>query len=60
MRSDVWDDMLFAAAFSAAHPGEEASMDFYFNPKQSSQYMEELFREVQGTSISKSIIQLLP
>lgn len=60
VRSDVWDDTLFATAFSAAHPGEEALVDFYFNAKQSAQRMEDLFREIQGTSARKGIIQLLP
>lgn len=60
VRPDVWDDALFVAAFSAAHPGEVAPVDFYFNPKQSAQRMEDLFREIQGTSARKGIFQLLP
>lgn len=60
VRSDVWDDMLFLAAFSAAHPGEEVLVDFYFNPKQSAQHMEDLFREIQGSNTQKGIVQLLP
>ncbi len=48
VRSDVWDDTQFAAAFSAAYPGEDMLVDFFFNPQQSSQHMEELFREIQG------------
>jgi hypothetical protein len=59
-RSDVWDDGLFAATFSAAHPGEIGLVDFYFNPKQSPQHMEDLFREVQASSAKKGIIQLMP
>jgi hypothetical protein len=27
----VWDDMQFAAAFAAAHPGEAALVDLFFN-----------------------------
>jgi hypothetical protein len=60
IRSDVWDDTQFAAVFSAAHPGEEALVDFYFNLKQSAQHMEDLFREIQGSSAKKGIIQLIP
>jgi hypothetical protein len=60
VRSDVWDDTQFAAAFSAVHPGEEALVDFYFNPTQSAQHMEELFREIQGSTAKKGIIQLMP
>ncbi len=60
VRSDVWDDTLFASAFSSAHPGEEALIDFYFNRKQSAQHMEDLFREIQGSSNRKGIIQVLP
>ncbi len=60
VRSDVWDDTMFAGAFSAAYPGEMALVDFYFNPKQNSQHMEDLFREIQGSSAKKGIIQLLP
>jgi len=48
VRSDVWDDTQFVAAFSAAHPSEETLVDVYFNPTQSSQHMEDLFREIQG------------
>lgn len=60
VRSDVWDDRRFASVFSAAHPGEEAVVDFYINATQSTQHMEDLFREVQGKSTNKGIIQLLP
>lgn len=60
VRSDVWDDTLFLATFSAAHPGEEVLVDFYFNAKQSIQHMEDLFREIQGRNARKGIIQLLP
>lgn len=60
VRSDMWDDTTFAAAFSAAYPGAIGFVDIYFNPKQSVQHMEDLFREVQGSSAKKGIIQLLP
>lgn len=60
VRSNVWDDRLFLATFSAAYPGEEALVDFYFNSKQSAQHMEDLFREIQGQGIRKGIIRLLP
>ena len=60
IRSDVWDDVLFAAVFSVSHPGEEKFIDFFFNPVQSAQHMEELFREIQGSSAQKGIIQLAP
>lgn len=60
IRSDVWDDSLFVAAFSAAYPGDEVLVDVYCNPQQSTQHMEELFREIQGSSTKKGIIQLIP
>ena len=60
VRSDVWDDISFVAAFSAAYPGEEVLVDVFFNPTQSVQRMEELFREIQGRSAKKGIIQLVP
>src|SRR5689334_2731241 len=59
VRSDVWDDTLFATAFSGAYPGEEALVDFFFNAQQSSQHMEELFREIQGSTAKKGIVQLV-
>ncbi|HEV8191390.1 MAG TPA: hypothetical protein VGP82_07875 [Ktedonobacterales bacterium] len=60
VRSDVWDDTQFAVAFSAAYPGEAALVDACFNPQQSSQHMEELFREIQGSAAEKGFIQLIP
>lgn len=60
VRSDVWDDTMFASAFSATHPGEIGLVDFYFNPKQSSQHMEDLFRGVQGSNAKKGIVQVMP
>ena len=60
IRSDVWDDTQFALALSAAHPSEDALVDFYFNPKQSAQHMEDLFRDIQGSHAKKGIIQLVP
>lgn len=57
VRSDVCDDTLFAATLSAVHPAEVGLVDFYFNPKQSAQHMEDLFREVQGSRATKGIIQ---
>lgn len=60
VRSDVWDDTQFAASFSAVYPGEEAPVDFYFNPTQSAQHMEELFRDIQGSGVTIGIIQLMP
>lgn len=59
-RSDVWDDTMFAAAFSTAHPGEAVLVDCYFNPRQSAQHMEDLFREIQGSRAKKGIIRLIP
>jgi hypothetical protein len=60
VRSDIWDDTLFAVAFTAAYPGEERLLDFFFNDKQSKQHMEDLFREILGSTVRKGIIQLLP
>lgn len=60
VRSDVWDDILFSVEFSQSYPGEELLVDFFFNTTQSSQHMEDLFQEVQGSSIHKGIILLLP
>jgi len=60
VRSDIWDDTLFATAFAAAYPGEVPLIDYYFNLTQSVQHMEELFRVVQGQRVLKGIIQLLP
>lgn len=60
VRSDVWDDTQFAAAFAAAYLGEVALIDFYFNTTHSTQHMEELFRDIQGQPAQKGIIQLLP
>lgn len=59
-RSDVWDDGLFAATFSATYPSEIGLVDFYFNPHHSTQRMEDLLREVQTSSTKKGIIQLMP
>jgi hypothetical protein len=60
VRSNVWDDTLFAVAFSAAYPSEAALVDFFFNTQQSAQHMEALLREIQGSAAKKGIIQLLP
>jgi hypothetical protein len=60
VRSDVWDDTQFAAAFAAAYPGEVALIDLFVNTTQSAQRMEELFRDIQGQQAQKGIIQLLP
>jgi len=60
VRSDTWDDMQFVAAFSAAHPSETALVDVFFNSMHSTQHMEDLFRDIQGKSAKKGIIQLLP
>ena len=60
VRSNIWDDTQFAAAFAATHPAEAVLIDVYFNPKQSAQHMEDLFREIQGSSARKGIIQVLP
>ena len=60
IRSDVWNDTQFAAVFAAAHPGEVALVDFFFNPQQSAQHMEELFRLIHGQQAQKGTIQLLP
>lgn len=60
IRSDVWDDMLLAAALTATHPAEAALVDFYCNAQQSTQRMEDLFREIQGSGTKKGIIQLIP
>ena len=59
-RSDVWDDTLFVATFSAAHSGEERLVDIYFNTMQSAQHMEDLFQEVQGSPARKGIILIRP
>jgi hypothetical protein len=60
IRSDVWDDSRFAAAFSAAYPGEEALVDFCFNPQQSAQQMEDRFRDIQESNAKEGIIRLIP
>lgn len=60
VRSNVWDDTQFVAAFAATYPTEAFLIDVYFNPKQSAQHMEDLFREIQGSSTRKGIIQALP
>ena len=60
VRSNVWDDILFAVAFSTAYPGEERYLDFFFNDMQSKQHMEDLFREIRGSTLRKGIIQLQP
>jgi hypothetical protein len=60
VRSDVWTDTSFLAAFVAAYPHETTLVDFYFNPMHSTQHMEDLFQLVQGTSLHKGIIRLHP
>ena len=60
VRSDVWDDTRFAAAFAATYPAEMLLVDIFFNPKQSAQHMEDLFQEVQGSPARKGIILLRP
>ena len=60
MRSDVWDDARFAAAFSAAYPGAEALVDFCFNLQQSAQQMEDHFRAIQESNAKEGIIRLIP
>ncbi len=54
----MWDDGLFAAASSAAHPGEVTLVDVFFNPLHSAQHMEDLFREIQGSGAKKGIVRL--
>jgi len=58
--SDAWDDLQFVATFSAAHPSETALVDVFFTSMHSTQHMEDLFRDIQGKSAKKGIIQLLP
>jgi hypothetical protein len=60
VRSDIWDDAFFLTAFSARHPGEEWLVDGYFNTTRSTQHMEDLFQEIQGSTVRKGIIQLVP
>lgn len=60
VRSDIWDDTLFLAEFAQMYPGDVSLVDFFFNSTQSPQHMENLFQEVQGSSIHKGIIRLLP
>lgn len=60
VRSDIWNDTAFAAAFAGAHPGEEQLVDFFFNARHSLQHMEDLFRTVQGSYALKGIVQLIP
>ena len=60
VRSDIWDDTTFAVDFALAYPGEERLIDFFFNRHQTTQRMEDLFREIQGSNITKGVIQLLP
>ena len=60
VRSDAWTDSSFLTAFVAAHAGEEPLVDFFFSPTQSTQRMEELFQETQGSPIRKGIILLQP
>lgn len=60
VRSDVWDDTAFLAAFSVAYPTEVALIDVFFNTTGSAQHMEDLFREIQDKSARKGIIRLLP
>lgn len=59
VRSVIWDDRLFFAEFSQSYSGEELLVDVFFNTTQSSQHMENLFQEVQGSPIHKGIILLL-
>jgi len=60
VRSDVWTDSSFLPAFVAAHAGEEQLVDFFFSATHSTQHMEELFQETQGSPIRKGIILLHP
>jgi hypothetical protein len=60
VRSDVWDDTTFTAEYSQTYPGEGLLVDIFFNTTQSSQHMEDLFQEVQGSSVHKGIILLIP
>jgi len=55
VRSDIWNETLFTAAFVTAHPREVALVDFYFAPKQSIQHMEDLLREIKGSSSQKGV-----
>jgi hypothetical protein len=34
-------------------------VDYYFNPTQSAQHMEDLFRNIQGMSAQKGIVRLI-
>jgi hypothetical protein len=60
VRSDTRDDAFFLTAFSARHPGEEWLVDGYFNTTRSTQHMEDLFQEIQGSTVRKGIIQRVP
>lgn len=60
VRTDLWNDAVFATAFSAAYPGEEWLVDYFFNTPSSPQHMEDLFRDIQGSNTKKGVIQLLP
>lgn len=60
VRSDAWTDSSFLIAFVAAHAGEEHLVDFFFSATQSTQHMEELFQETQGSLIRKGIVLLHP
>lgn len=59
VRSDLWDDTLFAAALASAYPGDQGLVDYYFNAVQSAQHMEDLFRNIQGVSAQKGIVRLI-
>lgn len=60
VRSDIWDDTLFAVELSRSYPGEELLVDFFVNTIQSNQHMEDLFQEVQGSPTHKGIVVLTP
>jgi hypothetical protein len=60
VRSDVWTDSHFLSTFASNYPGEETLVDFYFSTQRSAQRMEELFREIQGQTAKKGIVQLIP
>jgi hypothetical protein len=60
VRSDVWDDDTFEAAFMAAYSHEVLLIDYFFNETTSPQHMEDLFQTVYGSQVRKGIILLQP
>lgn len=60
VRSDAWTDSSFLTTFAAAYAGEELLVDFFFSATQSSQHMEDLFQETQGSPVRKGIVLLRP